>query len=74
MHQHPKKYVTAMRMINGRKKNFSLNSNSVNARHETPIAEDTNDMNIGTVRNDMVYSTRSIDDKSESARNHLATT
>ena len=48
-----------MRIISGRKKKIMLNSKSVNAKQITPIVEDTNDMNVGSIRNDIVFSTRS---------------
>jgi hypothetical protein len=44
---------------NGRKKKIWLNSNSVNAKHTTPIVDETNDMKVGSIKKDIVYLTRS---------------
>ena len=41
------------------KKKVELNSNSVKAKQTTPIVEETNDMNVGSIKKDMVCSTRS---------------
>jgi hypothetical protein len=64
-----------MTISRGRKKKTRLNSKSVNARQTTPIVLETNDMNVGNIRNDMVCFTRSrLDVMAFSARIQRATT
>ena len=45
--------------MSGLKKKVRLKSNSVNAKHITPIVDETNDMNIGSISASIACSTRS---------------